>query len=36
VSGAPDARWNDNNLAALKRVSSSNFEVVRMGTVITQ
>ncbi len=36
VSGAPDPRWNDENLGALKRVSSSNFEVVRMGTVITQ
>jgi hypothetical protein len=36
VSGAPDARWNDDNLAALKRVSSSNFEVIRMGQVVTQ
>lgn len=36
VSGAPDPRWNDDNLAALKRVSSTNFEVVRMGTVVTQ
>jgi hypothetical protein len=36
VSGAPDARWNDDNLAALKRVSSSNFEVIRMGQIVTQ
>ncbi len=36
VSGAPDPRWSDDNLAALKRVSSSNFEVVRMGTIVTQ
>ena len=36
VSGAPDPRWSDDNLAALKRVGSQNFEVVRMGTVITQ
>ena len=36
VSGAPDSRWNDDSLAALKRVSSSNFEVVRMGTLVTQ
>lgn len=36
VSGAPDPRWNDDNLAALKRVSSRDFEVVRMGTVVTQ
>lgn len=33
VSGAPDSRWNDSNLGALKRVPSSAFEVVRMGTV---
>jgi hypothetical protein len=31
VSGAPDPRWNDDNLGALKRVPSSAFEVVRMG-----
>jgi hypothetical protein len=36
VSGAPDPRWSDQNLAALKRVSSSNFEVVRMGQIVTQ
>ncbi|HEY0303658.1 MAG TPA: hypothetical protein VGC44_01740 [Longimicrobiales bacterium] len=36
VSGAPDPRWNDDNLAALKRVSSASFEVVRMGTIVTQ
>ena len=36
ISGAPDPRWNDDNLAAIKRVSSQNFEVVRMGQVITQ
>jgi len=31
ISGAPDARWNDEELGALKRVPSSAFEVVRMG-----
>jgi hypothetical protein len=36
VSGAPDPRWSDDNLAALKRVNSANFEVVRMGTIVTQ
>jgi hypothetical protein len=36
ISGAPDPRWNDNNLAALKSVSSQNFEVVRMGAITTQ
>jgi hypothetical protein len=35
VSGAPDARWNDEELGALKRVPSSAFEVVRMGQVVT-
>lgn len=29
VSGAPDSRWNDDELGALKRVPSSAFEVVR-------
>jgi len=33
VSGAPDPRWSDSNLGTLKRVPSSAFEVVRMGTV---
>lgn len=35
LSGAPDPRWSDSNLGALKTVSSTNFEVVRMGTVVT-
>jgi hypothetical protein len=30
VRGAPDARWNDDQLGALKTVPSSAFEVVRM------
>jgi hypothetical protein len=29
VSGAPDSRWDDDELGALKRVPSSAFEVVR-------
>jgi hypothetical protein len=36
ISGAPDARWNDTELNALQQVQGSNFEVVRMGTVVTQ
>ncbi|MDB5100932.1 MAG: hypothetical protein JWM80_5353, partial [Cyanobacteria bacterium RYN_339] len=36
VSGAPDARWNDDTLGTLKGVKGSNFEVVQMGTVITK
>ena len=35
-SGAPDPRWNDNELNTLKTIKGSNFEVVQMGTVITQ
>ncbi|HVT37994.1 MAG TPA: hypothetical protein VHE78_03040 [Gemmatimonadaceae bacterium] len=33
VSGAPDPRWNDGNLATLRNVPSSAFEVVKMGVV---
>jgi hypothetical protein len=33
ISGAPDARWDDNELNALKTITGSNFEVVQMGTV---
>jgi len=36
VSGAPDPRWSDDNLATLSRVRSSDFQVVQMGRVITQ
>ena len=35
MSGAPDPRWSDENLAALKRVPASAFEVVQMGPVST-
>jgi hypothetical protein len=31
ISGAPDARWNDEELGTLKRVTGKEFEVVRMG-----
>jgi hypothetical protein len=33
VTGAPDTRWDDDRLGALKRVPSGAFEVVRMGEV---
>lgn len=36
LSGAPDARWNDTALSTLKQVKGSDFEVVKMGTVVTQ
>jgi len=35
LSGAPDERWDDDQLGALKHVPGSAFEVVRMGTVTT-
>jgi hypothetical protein len=30
--GAPDARWDDNDLDALKAIDASNFDVIQMGT----
>jgi hypothetical protein len=33
LSGAPDRRWNDDSLSALKGVPGSAFEVVKMGPV---
>jgi hypothetical protein len=30
--GAPDARWDDDDLNALKAIDASNFDVVQMGT----
>jgi hypothetical protein len=36
VSGTPDARWNDADLSALKRLTGDEFEVVEMGAVTTQ
>lgn len=35
ISGAPDSRWDDDELGELKTIPGSNFEVVKMGTVIT-
>jgi hypothetical protein len=34
ISGAPDSRWDDDELGQLKTIQGSNFEVVKMGTVI--
>jgi hypothetical protein len=36
VSGAPDSRWSDDELATLSRVRSTDFQVVRMAGVVTQ
>jgi hypothetical protein len=35
LSGAPDARWDDDRLGTLKQVPGSAFEVVAMGPVTT-
>ncbi len=35
VSGAPDPRWDEEELATLKRVRGRDFEVVRMGAIVT-
>ena len=34
ISGAPDSRWDDDELGELKSIPGNNFEVVKMGTVI--
>jgi hypothetical protein len=36
VSGAPDPRWNDQNLHELKKVKGRDFEVVKMGKLVTR
>lgn len=36
LSGAHDTRWNDDELGAMKRLHGSDFEVVKMGTIVTQ
>ncbi len=33
VQGAPDARWDDNDLRALMAVTAANFEVVQTGAI---
>ena len=36
ISGAPDPRWNNSDLHALGQITTSDFEVVQMGTVYTE
>lgn len=36
ISGAPDPRWNDEDLATLRSLKGSDFEVVRMGAITTE
>jgi len=35
ISGAPDNRWNDDDLGQLKTITASNFDVVAMDQVYT-
>jgi hypothetical protein len=36
LSGAHDMRWNDDELGAMKQLHGRDFEVVRMGSIVTQ
>ncbi len=33
ITGAPDDRWNNDDLSQLKKITAVNFEVVQMGTI---
>ena len=35
LTGSPDPRWDDDDLASLKRIKVRDFEVVAMGEVVT-
>lgn len=34
ISGSPDSRWSDDELNQIKTIKGSNFEVIKMGTVV--
>jgi hypothetical protein len=36
ITGAPDPRWNDDNLETLRKVKGSDFEVIKMENVVTR
>ena len=36
LSGAPDPRWNDERLHTMKKVRGRDFEVVKMGPLVTR
>lgn len=36
ISGAPDSRWNDDDLNTLRQVKGSDLQVVRMGRIVTR
>jgi hypothetical protein len=35
ISGAPDDRWDNDDLQQLKSVKATDFEVVQMGSIVT-
>ena len=36
VRGAPDQRWDDDDLASLRRLSASDFEVVDPSAIVVE
>jgi hypothetical protein len=36
ISGAPDERWDNNDLNVLKNVKATDFEVVQIGDIINK
>ena len=36
LSGAPDPRWSDDELGMLKTIQGRDFEVIKMGTIVTR
>jgi len=36
LSGAPDPRWDDEDLATLKRIKGRDLEVVALGRAVTR
>ena len=35
ITGAPDERWDNDDLSQLKRVKATDFEVIQMGEIVT-
>ena len=36
ITGAPDNRWNNDELSTLRDVHGSDFQVIQLGTVVTE